>query len=466
MHHCSVDDLDEYRKAIYFSLSNTQQSTKTMKINPCMKLNDKVTTWSQKPKTVFSSRNHDDNVGDDGLSAQSTYPINILDSNYVACLTPNEDMLKKTVAFSLTLEKIHSFFLMALNEVRSLITSKMTLSSSSPQGKIINTTIAQIDASKVVTECDDIKFVEWTKTSKHAFFWYSEDIAKSEILQRSITKAIKKSCPHDADLSYSNQPAINERHQFVGFVSSHTSNNTISGFCLDSFAVFHCDVNGNTIVTCLVTARHHIHSNMQDHLVQLIQLNQKMIGITGLLILINSHIGGDISLQPWSQKAYEAMGFETETLTQDWEVMGISRFGIEAHNIIPLVWYGDSYSWAKFEHHILHFSFSQETKMGLERGFRNCLLSFLRTDLDGLLGFQLNPDLAAQLRDCVNQQISTNTLESDRPQVFTRFMQGNNSMHDIENNEFFTKLHTIVNPLRGSRHLLCVLLRTYHLKDY
>ncbi len=42
MHHCPVDDLDEYRKAIYFSLSNTQQSTKTTKITPCMKLNDEV----------------------------------------------------------------------------------------------------------------------------------------------------------------------------------------------------------------------------------------------------------------------------------------------------------------------------------------------------------------------------------------------------------------------------------------
>jgi hypothetical protein len=138
------------------------------------------------------------------------------------------------------------------------------------------------------------------------------------------------------------------------------------------------------------------------------------------------------------------MGFNTDMLTQDRSVMGISTFGIEAQNIIPLVWYGDPYSWAKYGHHVLHSSFLQETTMGLERGFRNCLLSFLHTDLDGLLGFQLNPVLTAQLRDCVNQQIPANTLESDRPQVFTRFMQENKSMHDINNNDFFTKLHTIV----------------------
>jgi hypothetical protein len=109
------------------------------------------------------------------------------------------------------------------------------------------------------------------------------------------------------------------------------------------------------------------------------------------------------------------MGFNTEMLTQDQEVMGISSFGIEAHNIIPLVWYGDSYSREKYGHHILYSSFSQETTMGLERGFCNCLLSFLHTNLDGLLDFQLNPDLTTQLRDCVNQQIPTNTLEYGRP---------------------------------------------------
>ncbi len=175
-----------------------------------MKMNDKVATWSQKLKAISTSHNHDNNVGDDGLSAKLTYSINILDSNYVSSLTPNKDMLKKSVSFSLPLERMYPFFLIVLTEVRSLITSKMTLFSLSPQGKIINTTIAQINASKVVTECNNIKFVEWTKTNKHASFWYNEDISKSEIFQGSITKAIKKSCHYDANLSYLNQPVINE----------------------------------------------------------------------------------------------------------------------------------------------------------------------------------------------------------------------------------------------------------------
>jgi hypothetical protein len=140
------------------------------------------------------------------------------------------------------------------------------------------------------------------QTNKHASFWYSEEIGNSEILQQSITKAIKKPCHNDAHLLYLKQPAINEQHQFVGFVSAHTSGNSLSGFFLHSFAVFHCDANGNTIVTCLLMARQHILSNMQDRLLQLIQLNQEMVGNPDSLIFTISQIGGDISLQPWSGK--------------------------------------------------------------------------------------------------------------------------------------------------------------------
>jgi hypothetical protein len=159
---------------------------------------------------------------------------------------------------------------MALNEVRSLITSKMTLSH---QVLKVKSSIPRLRKSmplRLSLNATTSSLLSGPKPTSMLLFGIVKPFAKSEILQRSITKAIKKSCHHDANLSYLNQPAINKRHQFVGFVSSHTSDNSISGFCLNSFAVFHCDVNGNTIITCLVTARHHILSNMQDRLLQLI----------------------------------------------------------------------------------------------------------------------------------------------------------------------------------------------------
>jgi hypothetical protein len=122
------------------------------------------------------------------------------------------------------------------------------------------------------------------KPTSMLLFGIVKTLLNHKFFNGQLQRPSKKSCHHDADLSYLNQPAINKRHQFVGFVSAHTSDNSLSSFCLHCFAVFHCDINSNTIVTCLVTARHHILSNMQDHLLQLIQLNQKKFGITGSLI--------------------------------------------------------------------------------------------------------------------------------------------------------------------------------------
>jgi hypothetical protein len=76
-----------------------------------MKLNEEVATWSQKLIATHLSRNRDNNIQDDGLSAQLTYSINSSDRDSIASLTSNEDMLKKTIAFSLPLEKIYSFIL-------------------------------------------------------------------------------------------------------------------------------------------------------------------------------------------------------------------------------------------------------------------------------------------------------------------------------------------------------------------
>ena len=67
--------------------------------------------------------------------------------------------------------------------------------------------------------------------------------------------------------------------QFVGFVSSHTTANTLKCFHLHSFAVFHRHKGkspyeaskDSSIVTCLLTARDHILTNMQDRVLQMLQ---------------------------------------------------------------------------------------------------------------------------------------------------------------------------------------------------
>ncbi len=47
----------------------------------------------------------EDNVGEDGLSAQSSYIINISDSNYIENLAPDPDMFDNEIFWSIILYK-------------------------------------------------------------------------------------------------------------------------------------------------------------------------------------------------------------------------------------------------------------------------------------------------------------------------------------------------------------------------
>ncbi len=83
-------------------------------------------------------------------------------------------------------------------------------------------------------------------------------------------------------------------------------------------------------------------------------------------------------------------------LTQDEEQ---SLFTIKINMPIPKLVYGDSFQWAKYVHHILPstLDLTSHNKVGLHQTFWNSLIEFLCTDLDGNLGFTLNPLAASKL---------------------------------------------------------------------
>ena len=61
----------------------------------------------------------EDNVGEDGLSAQSSYIINISDSNYIENLAPDPDMFDNEIVLEHdTLQKVYTKLIEALNKVR------------------------------------------------------------------------------------------------------------------------------------------------------------------------------------------------------------------------------------------------------------------------------------------------------------------------------------------------------------
>jgi hypothetical protein len=170
----------------------------------------------------------------------------------------------------------------------------------------------------------------------------------------------------------------------------------LTSFHIHSFVVFHTDLQKNTIVTCILTSRNHIMSNMQDCLLQLIQLIQYCH--VSFFFHCHHHSLNWRRFLPESKLSgwFWAMGFDVTQLNQDEEQ---SIFRIKTNMPIPMLVYGGSFQWAKYDHHILpsNLDLTSNNKGGLHQTFWNSLIEFLRTDLDGNLSFTLNPLTVSKL---------------------------------------------------------------------
>jgi hypothetical protein len=121
---------------------------------------------------------------------------------------------------------------------------------------------------------------------------------------------------------------------------------------------------------------------MQDQILQIVQLIQYRISQLFSMVITNNFIGEEVTLDENSVCGYKMMGFKT--IGKD-EESKISSLRLEAP--IPFSVFGDSYSWAKYGHHILPsiLSLSSREKVQLHDPFWKCLLALLQTDLDGNL---------------------------------------------------------------------------------
>jgi hypothetical protein len=131
---------------------------------PTVSKNAEVPSWWKGSSKSNSSSLHsmmfEDNVGEDGLSAQSSYIIDINDSNYINNLEPDPAMFDNEVLLGNdTLKKVYTQLISALNEIRIQKNTGSTLSVLW-NGKYQNTCIGQVNASSVVVECDDIDFFD------------------------------------------------------------------------------------------------------------------------------------------------------------------------------------------------------------------------------------------------------------------------------------------------------------------
>ncbi len=145
----------------------------------------------------------------------------------------------------------------------------------------------------------------------------------------------------------------------------------------------HTKKQKNTIVTCILTAQNHIMSNMQDHLLQIMELIQYPHVSLFSTAITNHFIGEDFYLSHHSMDGYEAMRFDVTQLTQDTEPSSLT---IKTNMPIPMLVYGD-FQWAKYGHHILpsNLNLTSHYKAGLHQTFWSSLIEFHHTELDGNL---------------------------------------------------------------------------------
>jgi hypothetical protein len=86
---------------------------------------------------------------------------------------------------------------------------------------------------------------------------------------------------------------------------------------------------------------------MLDRLLQLVQIYQYQAHkIKILMIISNELVGVDITLNYSSCFGYNVMGFDTSTVTQDRDNTD-GYFRITTHHPIPVLQYGNSFTWAK-----------------------------------------------------------------------------------------------------------------------
>jgi hypothetical protein len=109
MCHFVQDDIYQLKDIIQDIMTTSSLVPKRCTTGPLAQLNSMVSSWTTNGKatTAGSSLVFEDNVGEDGLSPQSTYKVNIDDPYYKASIAPNPKVLNDSKPSKERLEKVY-----------------------------------------------------------------------------------------------------------------------------------------------------------------------------------------------------------------------------------------------------------------------------------------------------------------------------------------------------------------------
>ncbi len=122
------------------------------------------------------------------------------------------------------------------------------------------------------------------------------------------------------------------------------------------------------------------------------------------MIISNELVGVDITLNYSSCFGYNAMGFDTSTVTQDCDDTD-GYFGITTCHPIPVLQYGNSFTWEKYCYMVLNPDMIRKLKPGQNTSYRNALRSFLQTDVKGFISFQPFESLHDDIDNYINNLV-------------------------------------------------------------
>ncbi len=125
MRHFVQDDLYLLKDVIQNIMTTSSSLPKRCTTGPLAQLNSMVSSWTTNGKatTADSLFVFEDNVGEDGLSSQSTYKVNIDCPCYKASIAPNPKVLNDLKTSKKQLEKVYGGIMEEVNDLQLQINS-------------------------------------------------------------------------------------------------------------------------------------------------------------------------------------------------------------------------------------------------------------------------------------------------------------------------------------------------------
>jgi hypothetical protein len=121
-------------------------------------LNSMVDSWTTKRNGNHDSTSiFDENIGEDKLSIQSAYDVNIGNPYHTGSLAPNLELMDTPLLYDDEVKASYTILTKGINDLRVQLSTNKTLLSINKQGRTFNTNIAEVRAANVMLSIDDIE---------------------------------------------------------------------------------------------------------------------------------------------------------------------------------------------------------------------------------------------------------------------------------------------------------------------